>query len=270
MTVTFFLLGIFLTVVVVSQTTLKTLEKQAQITVFFKDDFTQEQILALHVSLQSDKRIENIKYISKEDAFRVFTEMNKNEPMLLESISSNILPASLEIKAKNLGDLNTLSNELSQVAGVEEVKYFKEVIEKFRLISNVIYFVGLGIILLFTAISYAVIMATIRMTISAKKGEIEIQRLVGADFSYVRDPLIFQGTFFGLASSTLSGFVLFVFSCILFFGFKFTQDAPLFYFFGFGVNVLVYSIVLFIVLVLSGWGLGYFGSYISVKRYLRY
>jgi cell division transport system permease protein len=77
MTVTFLLLGIFISVVVYSQTALKYLEEQAQITIFFKDEFTQDKILGYKTNFEKDKRILSVKYVSKEDALRIFKEMNK-------------------------------------------------------------------------------------------------------------------------------------------------------------------------------------------------
>ena len=128
MSITFVLLGMLLYLIVISQTALKYLEEQAQITIFFKDEYTNDQILTYKSKLESDERILEVKFVSKEDALRIFKEINKDEPILLESISASILPASLEVKTKNISDLKSLSNEFGSAEGVEEVRFFEDVI----------------------------------------------------------------------------------------------------------------------------------------------
>jgi len=156
MTITFLLLGVFITVVVLTQSFVKNLEQQAQVTLFFKDDFPENKIIELKDKLVTDDRVLDIKYISKNDAFNLFKEINKDEPVLLESISPEILPASLEVRAKNINDLTPLSEEYKSFDGVEEIKFFKDVIDRFRYWSSVIYLGGLALVLIFFTISYSV------------------------------------------------------------------------------------------------------------------
>ncbi len=270
MTVTFLLLGVFIYVISISQTALRYLEQQVQLSVFFKDDFKEDAILTLKAKLENDARISTVKYISKEDAFKIFSELNKDEPILLQSISPSVLPASLEIKAKNISDLNPISEELSKMDGVEEVRFFKDVVQKFKVWSSVVYIVGFVLVTLFFVISYSVILNTVRTTIHSKGVELEIMKLVGASDRYVKNPLIYQGTIFGLMSSTIAGLLLLIvgvylnsanyFAGGLSFGFL-----PTLY-----INPLVFALILFLVLLLSGFVLGYFGSSKAVKKYLKY
>ena len=161
MTITFLLLGVFITVVVLTQSFVKNLEQQAQVTLFFKDDFPENKIIELKDKLVTDDRVLDIKYISKNDAFNLFKEINKDEPVLLESISPEILPASLEVRAKNINDLTPLSEEYKSFDGVEEIKFFKDVIDRFRYWSSVIYLGGLALVLIFFTISYSVVLVTL-------------------------------------------------------------------------------------------------------------
>jgi cell division transport system permease protein len=212
MLVTFLILGIFINVIVYSQTALKFLEKQAQITIFFKDDFTEEKILELQTKLKTDPRISEVNYVSKTDAFKIFTDINKNEPVLLESISANILPASLEIRSKNLTNLSQLSGEFNNLEGM---KYFKDVIDKFRYWSSIVYIAGFILLTAFFVISYSVIIATLRTTIHSKGPELEILKLVGATDHYVKNPLILQGVLFGGLSALVAGLIISIFTTIL-------------------------------------------------------
>lgn len=270
MSLTFLILGIFITVVVVSQSILRTLEQQAQVTIFFKDDFSEERILTLQDQLSSDERIFNVNYVSKEDAYNIFREINKDDPILLESVTSSILPASLEVRAKDLSDLPKLAEEFGQLDGVEEVRFFSDVIGRFKRFSTIAYSVGFVLVFVFFAISYSVIIAALRATINSKGTELEIMKLVGAADAYVKMPLIYQGIFYGLVASFISGALLAATINLLVhfnivpssFGLGFLPN--------FSVSALLFSFILWFILVLSGVLLGFLGSLFAVKRYLKY
>lgn len=272
MTITFTLLGVFISMIVGSQTAIKYLERQAQLTVFFKDDYVEQNIINMQTELEKDPRISSVKYVSKEDAFMIFKEVNKDEPMLLESISASILPASLEIRTNEIKDLSVLATELNTREGVEEVKFFQDVIERFRTFTRTIYVVGAILVFVFLLISYSVILTTLRATINSKGVELEIFKLVGATNSYVKKPLIYQGVLFGFISATIASILI---SGILL-GFV-APPQDMFYlgfymYFGpsFIVKPYIFSIILSSLLIISGVLLGYLGSNSAVKKYLKY
>ncbi|EKD95963.1 MAG: Cell division protein [uncultured bacterium] len=270
MTVTFLVLGMFLNIITLSQTALRSLEEQAQLTVYFRDEFLEDQILNMKSELETDERVMEVKYVSKDDAFKIFTEINKDQPVLLESISRNILPASLEIKTKELADLSGMVSELEGREGVEEVKFYKEVIERFIAWSNAVYLIGLVLAVLFVIVSYAIVVVTIRLTISSKGSELEVLKLVGASDKYVKAPLVFQGTFFGFISAMVSSALLALLSWggvsygIL------PSKVALFFIPGVKLETVIYIVVLVFVLILSGVLLGFIGSSVAVKKYLKY
>jgi cell division transport system permease protein len=270
MTVTFVLLGVFISIIALSQTALRSLEKQAQITLFFKDDFPETSIGELETRLNQDQRILETNYVSKEDAYAIFSELNKEEPILLESISASILPASLEIKTKNLDDLPVLSEELSNIDGVEEVKFFQDVIEKFKNWSNIAYTLGFILVGVFLTISFAVIMITLRLTIAAKGEELEILKLVGASDEYVKKPLIQQGVFFGLTSGLLASAILLVGALVIQLTGTFTGKIELGFMPDLLLSITVFMLLLSFVLIALGFALGYFGSLAAIRKYLKY
>lgn len=132
MVLTFLVFGLFILLEVFSQTLLDKLEKEVAVTVFFKDEYDEKKILDLKSKIEMDERVYSVKYVSKEDAFAIFKELNKDEPLLLESVTANVLPASLEIRAHDVSKLGELSEEYSKLDGVEGVKYFKDIIERFN------------------------------------------------------------------------------------------------------------------------------------------
>ena len=271
-TLTFLIMGSFITIFALTQTVLRRLEDQAQITVFFKDDFPEKNILTMQSSLKKDERVLEVTYVSKEAAFKIFTDLNKNEPVLLESLTASILPASLEVRATKVGDLAALAGELGKKDGVEEVKFFRDVIENFRRIGLVINIVGAVLVAAFLIISFAVITVALRMTINSKGTELEILKLVGASDAYVQYPLVVQGIFYCLVSSVLATLILvpallflLTSSAIADSGLVLLSFVP-----GLKINVYVYIALLFVLLNLVGILLGYFGSKNAIKKYLKY
>lgn len=270
MTITFLLLGIFTYIVVFSQTSLKYLEQQAQVTIFFKDDFSEESILTFQDTLKSDPRIAKVNYVSKEEALKIFKEINKDEPILLESISAGILPASIEVTSKNISQLKLLAEEFQSANGVEEVRFFEDVISKFRFWSTIIYLIGGLLVLIFLLISYSVIISALRTTINSKGKELEIMKLVGASDSYVKTPLIHQGVFYGVSSACIAAVIILILGVVFHVSGIFAQGITLGFLPGIFINTIVFALLLAMALIASGFLLGYFGSNSAIKQYLKY
>lgn len=270
MIITFLFLGVFIMVVAVSQTAIRSLESQAQVTVFFKDDFAENNIIALRDRYINDKRIDTMNYVSKADAFKIFSEINKDEPVLLESISVGILPASLEIRTKNIKDLTAIQNEFSSIDGVEDIRFFKDVVERFKFWSNIIYVGGFLIIATFVFISYSIILYTLKSTISAKGPELAVLKLVGASDQYVKKPFLYEGVLFGMLSALISGFILILIAVLLNYSGYFTKGIMLGLLYGFNINPVIFAVLVTFLLMLFGVILGYFGSSNAIKKYLKY
>ncbi len=270
LTLSFFILGLFISVVVGSQTALRKLESQAQITVYFKDDFPAEKILQLQSTITQDARVDSVEYISKEAAYKLFKEINKDEPILLDSVSASILPASLEIRTKDLSDLSVLASEYAKVDGVEDVKHFDDVVSRFRFWSGVVYVIGFALVGVFFVISYAVVLATLRATINSKGVEYEIMKLVGATDAYVKQPILYQGTTLGILSGLTAGLLLTLITAALYFAGILKEGLSFAFLYGVSIHPILYSLILTLILVLSGVMLGILGSKIAIKRYLDY
>jgi len=270
MTITFLVLGIFILIVFISQSTLSYLEQQTQVTAFFKDDFPEEKVLKLKGTLEQDERIAEVTYISKEEALRIFSEINADEPLLLESISANILPSSPKIRTKKMENLKIISEELSTNEGIEGVKFFADVVMKFQRIANTIYIVGFILTAMFLFVSYSAIVITLRTYINKKGTELEILKLVGASNDYVQKPIITQGLFFSLTSSIIATIVLLGGALIASTMGIFSSGLVVPFLPGFKISLILLNAILGIALLLSGLLLGYLGSKSTVKKYLEY
>jgi cell division transport system permease protein len=272
MTLTFLVFGLFVLIEVLAQTALSKLEKEAAVTVFFKDDYAESQILVLKSTMEQDKRVYTVNYVSKEAAFSLFKELNKNEPLLLESVTASVLPASLEVKAKNVAMLSTLSDEYAKLEGVEGVKFFKDIIDRFSFWRTILS-IGVGLVLaILVFVSFSIVVSTVRTAISLRGIEYEILKLVGATDEFVKKPLIYQGVLYGGVAAFIAGLVyaLVIVGLLLSGALSSLGISDFILMAGLALPAWVFALGLIVLLTLCGVLLGYVSSTSAVKKYLNY
>jgi len=269
--VSFTLLSFIISFSVLSNTAMNFLQKQVQVRVFFKDTFNENSILSLKSELEKDSRILEVGYTSKDEALRIFKDLSKNDPVLQESLTSNILPASLEIKAIDVKDLDAIANEFSGREYVDSVKYLKDIKDTFKYYSSIITIISIILFILFFIVSFGIILSTIRINIFSKKEEIETMKIVGASDEFIQRPFIHQGVVYSMVGSFLSGLLSFIILILMYasntLGLYDLKDV---YIIGnFKINFVAFSILLVIVINLLGFLLGRFGSKAAIDNYLK-
>ncbi|MCL5411535.1 MAG: ABC transporter permease [Patescibacteria group bacterium] len=200
----FFVAAAFALILLNSNIILRYFESKPQVTAFFKNDTTVEQVNELKKVLADTGYLSSAKYVSKEEALKIYKEQNKKEPILLEMVTADMLPASLEVSATDIKYLPNLADILSKEKIVEEVIYQKEIVETLTTWTNNIRNIGMGIVAFLMITSLLITLVVIGLNISVHKDEIEIMRLVGASSSYIRIPFIFEGVIYGVVGSGLA------------------------------------------------------------------
>ena len=184
--------------------TLSYLETRPQVTAYFIPKTPEEDVFKVRDELNTSDKIMSIRYISQKEAFDIYRQMNKDNPLLLEMVSSDILPASLEIYAKKPTYLPEIAEFLGRQGGVDEVQYQKDIVDKLLALTNSIRQGSIVFFLYLFSMSIVVLTTTTLFKIALKRDEIELMRLIGATNSYIRRPYILEGLFMGAAASTLS------------------------------------------------------------------
>ncbi len=208
MFITFLLIGTFFLMTVSSIQALKFFESKPQITVFFIDKATKDEIQTLQNTLTATGKIANIKYVSKEDALAIYKEQNKNDPLLLEMVTADILPASLEVSTTDPKFLRELEPVIKKSSGVEEIVYQRDVVDTLLSWTYAIRVIGGIVVGLMVIDTILIIMTVIAMKIALRKEEIGILSLVGASPWYVRLPFVLEGGFYGVVGSLFSWAVI--------------------------------------------------------------
>ena len=203
MTLTFLVVSFFTFLLVGSSKIVNFFESKPQVTAFFKNDAPQADINALENQLSKSGKVASIKYLSKEDALKIYREQNKDDPLLLDLVTADVLPASFEISAIQIEDLGGISDTLKKSSIVSEVIYQKDVVSALTSWTNAIRKIGVALIVFLSLVSIFIMVTIIGIKISQKKEDIEIMKLIGATNWYIRWPFIIEGIFYGVIGALI-------------------------------------------------------------------
>ena len=129
LTITFFLISVFLLVTAGSAKIIHFFETRPQVTAFLKDE-TQEEVSKIKNQMENLSGVKSVNFISKQEALNIYREQNKNDPLLLEMVTADIFPASLEVTAADPLALSQIASVLKQNSLVEDVVYQQDVIDR--------------------------------------------------------------------------------------------------------------------------------------------
>lgn len=266
---TFFLVARFSLLAINTQSILAYFEGRPHLSAYFKNDVSGDKIEEIKKEIQDTGKVsEPIRFISKEEALKIYQEQNKNDPVLLELVTADVLPASLEIRAKDAKFLPDLAQILKAKPEVEEVVFQEDVIKQLKQWVNAVRLEGLVVIGSLVTVSLAVILLIIGLRIASRREEIRIMQLVGASPWFIRWPFILEGAFYGLLGGLIGAAVGFL---VFFFLSPYFQSSVFNPSFNLPVNPftpLVLAIA-FLAQVLAGFLLGVVGSLLALWRYLR-
>jgi len=203
MTLTFLFISFFTFLLFGSSKAISYFESRPQVTAFFKNEVKQAEIDSLKNDLMATNKVASLKFVSKQDALKIYREQNKDDPLLLELVTADILPASLEISTIKIENLSEINNMLCKNNLVSEVIFQKDVVSVLTSWTNALRSIGLGLIIVLSLVSIFIMVIIIGVKISQKKGDIEIMRLIGAGGWYIRWPFLFEGIFYGAVGAIL-------------------------------------------------------------------
>jgi cell division transport system permease protein len=207
MTLTFLAISFFTFLLVGSSKVINYFESKPQVTAFFVNGVKQSDINSLENSLKATGKIASIKFVSQDEALKIYREQNKNDPLLLDLVTADVLPASFEISTAQIEDLATISNQLNKSSIVSDVIYQKDVVSTLTSWTSAIRKIGIVLIVLLSLVSIFIMVTIIGIKISQKKADIEIMKLIGATNWYIRWPFLTEGVIYGLVGA-LVGWVI--------------------------------------------------------------
>ena len=238
-------------------------KRELAVHVYVKDSATDKQINELRVFLESNSFVKpgGVDFVDKKEAFDI---MRKRAPELTENVVANPLPASFDVVPRRGEDTAALAAAIQQqkLGAVDEVTHGKEVSRRILQIARAIQVVFLIVVIVLLGASTILISNTIRLSIFARRREIEVMKLVGATNWFVRGPFMLEGVLTGVAGSVAAVLLLFLGREIAVPSIVgHIQDDP-------DVQALAFSYTAAL-LIFVGLVIGALGSGLTLRRFLR-
>lgn len=281
-----FLFGLFFSILVNFQYIIKSAEEGVAITVFFNDDATEEQKKEIGEQLESRDDVSEVKYVSSDDAWAEFQkEYFGDNPELAEGFkddnplahSDNYEVYMKTVKGDNK-DLIAKSKSLSatqqdlvkfaqSLDGVRQVNKSDVVANTLSSVNMLVAYVSIAIIAILLGVSIFLISNTVTTGITVRKEEIAIMKYIGAKDFVVRSPFVIEGLIIGLFGAVIPLALLYFLydKAIVYIMEKFSILKNIITFLPVG-NVYIYLLPIGLAM---GIGIGFLGSYFTVRKHLR-
>ncbi len=271
MVLALFMVGSLLMFEVLLTSTLANIQKKVDVSVYFKIEAPEEEILKIKDLLSRLPEVDSADYISRDQALQAFKERHAGNALIssaLDELGDNPLGATIRIRAKNPSQYEAIAAFLEEgnFDSIDKVNYRqnKIVFDRLASVLNISRKVGAGISFALGFIAFLVAFNTIRLAIFTSREEIGIMRLVGASNWFVRGPFLVEGIIHGVFATVLT--LLFFWPLTLWIGPKAQV------FLG-SINIFEYFVSnffqFFFILLLAGIILGVLSSFIATRRYLK-
>lgn len=258
--------GIFLLLYVNLRSAAGWLQEDIKIMIYLDDQLTREAVSELDGRLKADRMVAATVFISKEQALGEFRAQFPADSHLLEGLGQNPLPASFVVtlapQYRSPDAVKRWTERVRTMPGVAKVDYNQEWIDALAGLIRYIELIAIGVGVILSTAAVTIIGNTIRLTLFSRREEIEILRLIGATRWFIRIPYLLEGAVLGALGSGLSllilkgGFELFR-----------QQISSTGRLSGIEQMIMFFPLSVCLALVLVGVGLGFAGSFVSLRRF---
>lgn len=213
-----FVLGAFIPSFLYVQSSVDEQKNKIDVAVYVADSATVKNTEAIETRIESLKREGQVResvYVSKEDALADMR--TRVDPALLEDLTSNVFPASYNLTLANPENADQIVTQLVGLPGLATdvgdaatpgISYGSETADKLLRVAKFIQWAGLALISILLVASILLIGNTIRLSIFARRREVEVMKLVGATNWFIRWPFVIEGVICGLIGAVLSVLML--------------------------------------------------------------
>ncbi|MHB1390828.1 MAG: permease-like cell division protein FtsX [Thermoleophilia bacterium] len=209
--VSMLVLGIGMIVFFNFEAVINDLRNKLEVEVFIKNTATPDQINGLGDEIRAMPEVKEVRFISKEQALARLRDSLKGHEDVLDALSGNPLPPSYQIVLRDPAQINMVAARFFDNPVVDNspgthdgVKYGGETSDRVLTFTTFILISGAVVVVLLTLASVLLISNTIRLSIFARRREIEIMRLVGATNWFIRWPFVMEGVFTGMVGAVMA------------------------------------------------------------------
>ncbi len=234
--------------------------------IYLKSDFSLDMLPELKSQLNSLGNIEQMVFISKEQALNKLKKEMADRTSFLKTLNDNPLPDALEIRIKgyrSFDEIKDFAEKVKSIKIVEDVEYGQGWLGKFLKIFKLFKITGYAMCSLFFLIALFITANTVRLAFYSRKLEVEIMRLVGATESFIKAPFYVEGIVQGFLGGLLGLGVLLATYITISSGI--TQNLSSYLYF----DLRFLSFKMIIVIIFASTFLGWFGCFLSLKQILK-
>lgn len=266
-----FLFGLFFSVVTNFNYIVQKAEEGVAITVFFNDDVTDDQIRKIGDDLKAREDVLEVEYVSPEEAWEKFQKDYFGESSELAEGFKNDNPlgqsANYAVYMKDVSSQKELVDYAQNLEGVRKVNKSDAVAKTLSSVNKLIWYISAGIILILLAVSIFLISNTVTMGITVRREEIAIMKYIGAKDSFVKAPFVIEGILIGLIGTIFPLILLYFLynKAIIYIMSKFSLLNNILDF----LSVTKVYETLLPVSLLLGVGIGFVGSYVTIRKHLK-
>ena len=186
------------------------LGSQNETVVYLNPDLNEEQTAAVDTAIRSISGVSGVEYVSKEDVLSTYKGyMSEQYADLWDAFDNdNPFKANYRVTVKDLDDIQRISDELSAIEGVDSVSAPLAMSNVFVQVQDVVTFAGYGLVAVLAVVAVVVISNTIRITVFARRREINIMKYVGATNGFIRLQFFVEGMAAGLISAFIASVIV--------------------------------------------------------------
>src|SRR5215210_7178464 len=230
----------------------------------FMPNATSQEVDALADKVSTWPEVASVTKVSEEEAFAEFKDKFEDQPDLYEDLDQGVFPASVQIQLNDPDKANDVAERLKQQGFTERnLSYPQQTIDRLNSITSYVIWGLYAATLLFLIASVLLISNAIRLSIFARRKEIEVMKLVGASDGFVRTPFLFEGLLQAFIGASLAAFVV-IWINLLFVDWSHSAlpYVPI-------SSGAVDTFSTLILLIVVGVIIGVIGSFLSVTRFLK-
>ncbi len=266
-----FLFGIFFCVVENFQYMVKEAEKSVAVTVFFDEGLSEEEIQAIGARIQERSEVREAIFVSADEAWEQYKEIYfQDNPELAEGFADDnplANQAHYEIYLNDVEQQESLVEWLGSVDGVRKINQSAQVADILTNFNMLIGYISIAVIVLLLCVSVFLISNTVTIGIAVRKEEIAIMKLIGATNGFVKAPFVVEGIIIGILGAAFPLALLYYLytQLIGFVSEKFNALTGLLEF----LPVSDMFRILLPVGLALGVGIGFFGSFFTIRKHLK-
>jgi cell division transport system permease protein len=204
-------LGMFIPIVQATTGTANEVRNRVLVDVYVANSATDAEVEELRQELAATPKVESVQFISKEEALE---KERKRNPEAFDLLGRNPLPDSFRIHPDDPDDVTSIVDRLApvgpggkrqpQLAAIDDVRNKEDDTKKILQATGLVKWLGAGLAVLLVLASIALVANTIRLSIFARRREVEVMKLVGATNWFIRWPFVIEGVIVGAMGGVLA------------------------------------------------------------------